>query len=118
MEKAARKVGLDFQKFKRTDNTCGPEPPLLARLEKKVEEGEQAIAKEVEELEEQAEKVGKTELNLLQNLGKGIEQLRKDEEYFLNGLSKEEMELLGDLKMEAEQIEKLFGNSLPIRKLK
>lgn len=118
LEKAARKVGLDFQKFKRTDNTCGPEPPLLARLEKKVEEGEQAIAKEVEELEEQAEKVGKTELNLLQNLGKGIEQLRKDEEYFLNGLSKEEMELLGDLKMEAEQIEKLFGNSLPIRKLK
>lgn len=118
LEKAARKVGLDIQKFKRTDNTCGPEPPLLARLEKKVEEGERAIAKEVEELEEQVEKAGRTELNLLENLAKGIEELRKDEENFLNGLSKEEMELLGDLKMEAEQVEKLFGKSLPIRKFR
>lgn len=118
LEKAARKVGLDIQKFKRTDNTCAPEPPLLARLEKKVEEGEQAIAKEVEELEEQVEKAGRTELNLLQNLGKGLEQLRKDEEIFLNGLSKEEMELLGGLKTEAEQVEKLFGKSLSIRKFR
>lgn len=118
LEKAARKVGLDFQNFKRTDNTCGPEPPLLARLEKKVEEGEQAIAKEVEELEEQVEKVERTEMTLLQNLQKGIEEFRKDEENFLSGLSKEEMELLGDLKMEAEQVERLFGKSLSIRKLR
>lgn len=33
---AAKKVNLDFKKFTTTDNTCGPEPPLLARLEKKV----------------------------------------------------------------------------------
>lgn len=118
LDKAARKVGLDFQKFKRTDNTCGPEPPLLARLEKKVEEGEQAIAKEVEQLEEQVEEAGRTEMTLLQKLGKGLEEFKKDEENFLNGLNKEEMELLGDLKMEAENVEKLFGKSLPIRRLR
>ncbi|XP_057823632.2 violaxanthin de-epoxidase, chloroplastic isoform X2 [Cryptomeria japonica] len=118
LEKAAGRVGLDFKKFKRTDNTCGPEPPLLARLERKFEEGEQAVAKEVEQLEKEAEEVGKTELNLLENLGKGIQELEKDEKYLLQELSKEEMDILDDLKMEAVEIEKLFGKALPIRKIR
>lgn len=33
---AAKGVNLDFNKFTTTDNTCAPEPPLFARLEKKV----------------------------------------------------------------------------------
>eukprot|EP00252_Welwitschia_mirabilis_P023197 TRINITY_DN650_c0_g1_i3.p1 TRINITY_DN650_c0_g1~~TRINITY_DN650_c0_g1_i3.p1 ORF type:complete len:491 (-),score=115.71 TRINITY_DN650_c0_g1_i3:538-2010(-) len=118
LEKAARKVGLDFQKFRKTDNTCGPEPPLFARIEKKVIEGEQAIAKEVEEIEEKVEEVGKTEMTLLERLGKGFQEIKKDEENFLNVLTQEEKELLSDLKMEAEEVEKLFGKSIPIRKLR
>ncbi|KAH9315365.1 hypothetical protein KI387_023992, partial [Taxus chinensis] len=103
LEKAAGRVGLNFKNFKRTDNTCGPEPPLLTRLEKKVEEGEQAIAKEVEQLEKEAEKIGRTEINLLQRLEKGIQEIEKDEQNFLRELSKEEMDLLGDLNMEVQE---------------
>lgn len=36
LQAAANRVNLNFNKFTTTDNTCGPEPPLLARLEKKV----------------------------------------------------------------------------------
>lgn len=36
LQQAAKRVKLDFNKFTPTDNTCGPEPPLFARLEKKV----------------------------------------------------------------------------------
>jgi len=36
LQAAAKRVNLNFNKFTTTDNTCGPEPPLLARLEKKV----------------------------------------------------------------------------------
>lgn len=118
LERAAQSVGRDFNKFIRTDNTCGPEPPLVERLEKKVEEGERTIIKEVEQLEGEVEKVGKTEMTLFQRLAEGFKELQKDEEYFLKELNKEEKELLDDLKMEATEVEKLFGRSLPIRKLR
>ncbi|KAB5529532.1 hypothetical protein DKX38_019613 [Salix brachista] len=118
LEKAAKSVGRDFSKFIRTDNTCGPEPPLVERLEKTVEEGEKSIIKEVEEIEEKVEMVGKTELSLFQRLTEGFQELQKDEENFLRELSKEEMDLLNDLKMEAGEVEKLFGRALPIRKLR
>ncbi|KAK6911269.1 VDE lipocalin domain [Dillenia turbinata] len=118
LEKAAQSVGRDFSKFIRTDNTCGPEPPLVERLEKTVEEGEKTIIREVEEIEEEVEKVGRTELNLLQRLAEGFRVLQQDEENFLRGLSKEEMDLLSQLKMEATEVEKLFGKALPIRKLR
>lgn len=36
LQAAAKRVNLDFNKFTATDNTCGPEAPLFARLEKKV----------------------------------------------------------------------------------
>ena len=36
----------------------------------------------------------------------------------MTGLGKEEMELLDDLKMEAAEVEKVFGRALPIRKLR
>ncbi|KAF2288250.1 hypothetical protein GH714_005278 [Hevea brasiliensis] len=39
LERAAKSIGRDFNKFIRTDNTCGPEPPLVERLEKTIEEG-------------------------------------------------------------------------------
>ena len=118
LEKAARSVGRDFSTFIRTDNTCGPEPPLVERLEKTVEEGEKTIIREVEQLEEEVEKVGKTEMTLFQRLAEGFKEFQKDEQYFLKELSKEEMELLNDLKMEASEVEQLFGRALPIRKLR
>ncbi|KAE8663169.1 Violaxanthin de-epoxidase [Hibiscus syriacus] len=122
LERAAQKVGRNFNNFIKTDNTCGPEPPLVERLEKKVEEGERTLIREVEEIEgeveKEVEKVGKTEQTLFQRLFEGFKQLQQDEENFLKGLSKEEMELLNELKMEASEVEKLFGNALPIRKLR
>lgn len=118
LERAAKSVGRDFSKFIRTDNTCGPEPPLVERIEKTVEEGERVIIREVEQIEEEVENVGKTELTLLQRLAEGFEELKKDEENLLRGLSEEEMELLSELKMGASQVEELFGRALPLRKLR
>ncbi|KAM7251698.1 hypothetical protein ACFE04_023581 [Oxalis oulophora] len=118
LERAAKSVGRDFSTYIITDNTCGPEPPLSERIEKTVEKGEEAIVKEVEEIEEEVEKVGKTELTLLQKLGEGFKELQRDEELFLQELSKEETELLGKLEMEASEVEQLFGKALPIRKLR
>ncbi|KAL1313221.1 hypothetical protein AAHE18_16G097000 [Arachis hypogaea] len=118
LERAAKKVGRDFSKFIKTDNTCGPEPSLVERLEKKVEEGEETIAREVEELEGEVEKVRKTEMTLFQRLAEGFKVLQEDEQNFLKGLSKEEMEILDGLKMEATEVEKLFGGALPLRKLR
>ena len=118
LENAAKSVGRDFSKFIRTDNTCGPEPPLVERLEKKIEEGEKTLVQEVEQIEEEVEKVGKTEISLLQRLLDGLKVLKQDEEYFLEGLSKEEMEILDQLKLEASEVESLFGRALPIRKLR
>nr|AMJ39491.1 violaxanthin de-epoxidase 1 [Bixa orellana] len=118
LERAAKCVGRDFNKFIKTDNTCGPEPPLVERLEKKVEEGEETIIREVEQLEGQVEKVGKTEMTLFQKLAEGFKELQKDEENFLEELSKEEMDVLSELKMEAREVEKLFGGALPLRKLR
>lgn len=112
---AAKKVGLDFKKFRSTDNTCGPEPPLIARLETKVEEGEKAIVQEVKEI---GEEVGKSEMSLFGRLKKGFLELKKDEDYLLRELGDEEKALLGDLNMEAAEVEKLFGKALPIRKLR
>lgn len=118
LDRAAKSVGRDFSQFKRTDNTCGPEPSLVERLEKKVEEGEQTIVREVEQLEGEVEKIEKTEKTLLQRLAEGFKVFQEDEENFLRGLSKEEMEILNGLEMEAEEVEKLFGNALPLRKLR
>ncbi|KAK4282964.1 hypothetical protein QN277_014273 [Acacia crassicarpa] len=118
LERAAKSVGRELSKFKRTDNRCGPEPSLVERLEKKVEEGEETIAREVEQLEGEVERVGKTEMTLFQRLAEGFKVLGEDEENFLRGLSNEEMNLLNQLQMEATQVEQLFGRALPIRKLR
>ena len=118
LEKAAKSVGRDFSKFITTDNTCGPEPPLVQRLENTVEEGEKIIIREVEEIEGEVEKVGEVELTLFQRLVEGFMEVKRDVENFLMGLGKEEMELLDDLKMEAAEVEKVFGQALPIRKLR
>ncbi|KAF8402119.1 hypothetical protein HHK36_013071 [Tetracentron sinense] len=115
LENAAKSVGRDFNKFIRTDNTCGPEPPLVERLEKTVEEGERTIIREVEEIEEEVEKVGKTEMTFFERLVEGFKQ---NEENILKGLSEEEMQILSELKMEANEVEKLFGRALPLRKLR
>lgn len=118
LQKAAKSVGRDFSTFIRTDNTCGPEPPLVERLEKKLEEGEKTIIEEVEQIEGEVEKVGKTEMSLFQKLVEGFNELRQDEENFLSELSKEEMDILNGLKLEAGEVEKLFGRALPLRKLR
>ncbi|CAN6447024.1 unnamed protein product [Victoria cruziana] len=118
LEMAASRVGLNFKKFIRTDNACGPEPPLVERLEKKIEEGEKTIVKEVEELEGEVEKVGKTEMTLFQRLAEGLKVLREDEEFFLRELNEEEMDLLRGLKMRAADLGKVFSDALPLRKLR
>lgn len=118
LEKATQSVGRNFNTFIRTDNTCGPEPPLVERLEKTAEAGEKTIIREVEEIEEEVEKVKNTEMTLFRRLVEGFKELQQDEENFLKGLSKEEMEILNGLKMEASEVEKLFGDALPIRKLR
>lgn len=119
VEKAAQSVGRDFSKFIKTNNTCGPEPALVERIEKTVEEGEEIIVKEVEEIESEVEKVAKTEISLFQRLTDGFKELLKDkEDYFLRELSKEEMDFLREIKMEAAEVEKLFGRALPIRKIR
>lgn len=122
LEKAAQSVGRDFNKFIKTDNTCGPEPPLVERLEKTVEEGEKTIVREVQQLEneveKEVEKVGKTEMTLFQKLAEGFKEFQQDEQNFLRELSKEEMDLFTELKMEASEVENLFGRALPIRKLR
>ncbi|KAK4356731.1 hypothetical protein RND71_025702 [Anisodus tanguticus] len=115
---AGQKVGRDFNTWIKTDNTCGPEPPLVERLEKKVEEGERVIVKEVEEIEEEVEKVRDKEVSLFSRLFEGFKELQQDEENFIRELSKKEMEILDGHKMEATEVEKLFGSALPIRKLR
>ncbi|KAK2967965.1 hypothetical protein RJ640_019445 [Escallonia rubra] len=129
LEKAALSVGRNFDSFIRTDNACGPEPPLVERLEKTVEKGEKTIIREVEEIEGDVEKVREeiegdvekvrdTEMTLFRRLAEGLKELERDEENFLKELSKEEMDVLSELKMEASQVEKLFGGALPLRKLR
>ena len=118
LERAAKSIGRNFNKFIKTDNTCGPEPTIVERLEKTVEEGEKTIIKEVEQIEGEIEKVGKTEMTLFERLAEGFKVLQEDEENFIRELSKEEMDVLSELKMEATEVEKLFGKALPIRKLR
>ncbi|XP_062184186.1 violaxanthin de-epoxidase, chloroplastic isoform X2 [Phragmites australis] len=122
LERAAKSVGRDFSTFIRTDNTCGPEPPLVERIEKTVEEGEKTIIKEVEEIEGEiegeVEELEREEVTLFQRLAEGLMELKQDVMNFLQGLSKEEMELLDQLNMEATEVEKVFSRSLPLRKLR
>ncbi|KAG0591311.1 hypothetical protein KC19_1G165700 [Ceratodon purpureus] len=133
LQAAAKKVNLDFSKFTTTDNTCGPEPPLIARLEKTVERGEEFVEKEVEEGEKFVEKeveegesflvavtkkLGQAQQSLFGRLGKGAQQLQLDEERFLQELGVEEKQMLKDLEMDAADVGKLFGNAIPIRKLR
>lgn len=118
LERAAKSIGRNFNEFIKTDNTCGPEPTIVERLEKTVEEGEKIIIKEVEQIEGEIEKVGKTEMTLFERLAEGFKVLQEDEENFIRELSKEEMDVLSELKMEATQVEELFGKALPIRKLR
>ncbi|CAL5017434.1 unnamed protein product [Urochloa decumbens] len=122
LERAAKSVGRDFSTFIRTDNTCGPEPPLVERIEKTVEEGEKTIIKEVKEIEgeieEEVEELEKEEATLFQKLADGLMEVKQDLMNFLQGLSKEEMELLDEMNMEATEVEKVFSRALPLRKLR
>ena len=122
LERAAKSIGRDFNQFIKTDNTCGPEPTIVERLEKTVEEGEKTIIKEVKEIEGEiegeVEKVGKTERTLFERLAEGFKVLQEDEANFIRELGKEEMDVLSELKMEASEVEKLFGKALPLRKLR
>ncbi|KAL5216939.1 hypothetical protein ABZP36_008340 [Zizania latifolia] len=72
LERAAKNVGRDFSTFIRTDNTCGPEPPLVERIEKTVEEGEKTIIREVQEIEVEVEELEKEEVILFKMLADGL----------------------------------------------
>nr|CAB3484269.1 unnamed protein product [Digitaria exilis] len=118
LERAAKSVGRDFSTFIRTDNTCGPEPPLVERIEKTVEEGEKTIVREVKEIEDEVIELEKEEATLFQKLAEGLMEVKQDLMNFLQGLSKEEMELLDQMNMEATEVEKVFSRALPLRKLR
>ncbi|KAK3142836.1 hypothetical protein QOZ80_4BG0352320 [Eleusine coracana subsp. coracana] len=122
LERSAKSVGRDFSTFIRTDNTCGPEPPLVERIEKTVEEGERTIIREVQEIEGgiegEVEELEKEERTLLQRLAEGLVEVKQDVMNFLQGFSKEEMELLDQLNMEATEVEQVFSRALPLRKLR
>ena len=72
LERAAKSVGRDFSTFIRTDNTCGPEPPLVERIEKTVEEGEKTIIREVTEIE------GEIEEEVEEEAEEAAERARRD----------------------------------------
>lgn len=122
LERSAKSIGRDFSTFIRTDNTCGPEPPLVERLEKTVEEGERTIIREVQEIEGgiegEVEELEKEERTLFQRLAEGLMEVKQDVMNFLQGFSKEEMELLDQLNMEATEVEEVFSRALPLRKLR
>ena len=82
-------------------------------------QGEQALLAEVQELEREVEEIGKKEFNLLSGFGRrGLQELEKDEERFLQELGKDEREFIDSIEMGAQEIEKLFGASVPIRKIR
>uniref|UniRef100_A0ACD5UAQ4 Uncharacterized protein n=1 Tax=Avena sativa TaxID=4498 RepID=A0ACD5UAQ4_AVESA len=122
LERAAKSVGRDFSTFIRTDNTCGPQPALVDRIEKTVEKGEKIIIDEVKEIEGEiegeVEELEKEEETLVKRLAEGIMEVKQDVMNFFQGLSKEEMEILDQLNLEATEVEELFSRSLPIRKLR
>uniref|UniRef100_A0A0D9W425 VDE lipocalin domain-containing protein n=1 Tax=Leersia perrieri TaxID=77586 RepID=A0A0D9W425_9ORYZ len=122
LERAAKSIGRDFSTFIRTDNTCGPEPPLVERIEKTVEQGEKTIIREVQEIEGEIEgevkELEEEEVTLFKRLTDGLMEVKQDVMNFLQGLSREEMEILDQMDMEATEVEKLFSRSLPIRKLR
>lgn len=122
LERAAKSVGRDFSTFIRTDNTCGPEPPLVERIEKTVEQGEKTIIREVQEIEGEIEgevkELEEEEVTLFKRLTDGLMEVKQDLMNFFQGLSKEEMELLDQMNMEATEVEKVFSHALPIRKLR
>ena len=89
-------------------------------LEREVEEGERFVEQEVEQgetfLATVSRKLGELQARLF-NGGLGKE-LQLDEERFLQELGEEEKQLLNDLNMGAADVGKLFGNAIPIRKLR
>lgn len=116
LREAAAKVNLDFDKqFTTTDNTCGPEPPLLERLEKKFEKGEELVVEEIKDVGKKLEMLGKTEMKLLQGLRKGFEQVEYDEKAFLKSLTKEERELVESMEMTPAEVGELFKDAIPLR---
>lgn len=57
-------------------------------------------------------------MTLLERLFEGFDELKQGEENLLRGLSEEDMAILNDLEMEANDVEKLFRQALPLRKLR
>eukprot|EP00270_Netrium_digitus_P004158 TRINITY_DN1504_c0_g1_i1.p1 TRINITY_DN1504_c0_g1~~TRINITY_DN1504_c0_g1_i1.p1 ORF type:complete len:464 (-),score=97.72 TRINITY_DN1504_c0_g1_i1:241-1632(-) len=112
LREALKRVNLNFDDFRSTDNSCKPQPPLLARLERKVEEGVKVGANVVVS-------VGKKELELLEELGRGLEELGKDEVQFLRGLGEEEQRLMGqfqEIDIDPADLEDLFSSPVPLRR--
>ena len=58
------------------------------------------------------------EVTLFKRLTDGLMEVKQDLMNFFQGLSKEEMELLDQMNMEATEVEKVFSRALPIRKLR
>lgn len=87
-------------------------------VEKEEKEVETYVEQELEVGENILAKFGQKLMALFGNLDKGAAILRQDEENFLRELGDEERQLLNDLQMDASEVGKLFGNAIPLRKLR
>eukprot|EP00898_Chlorokybus_atmophyticus_P009241 jgi/Chlat1/947/Chrsp108S01377 len=94
LREQAKNVGLDYDKFIETDNSCKPQLPFFIRFGKK-------IAMELEKDEQ-----------LL------VRELEKEEKAIVALFTDEEKALLEKFGMSAAQVEDLFSRPQPVRKLR
>lgn len=119
LREATSKVGIDFDRqFRTTNNQCLPQEPLLLRLEEKVEEGEKTLLASIQDFGRKLVLVGRTQLDLFSKLKDGLMEVERDEARFLQELTADEKEFFETLKMDAAEIETLFGDALPVRRFR
>jgi len=91
-------------------------------VEQEVVDGERFVEQEVEEGESLFVMFGQMLQNaqaaLFGGIDKSAQELRRDEERFFQELGDEEKQILQDLEMGASDVGKLFGNAIPLRKLR
>lgn len=84
--------------LKQTDNTCGPQTPLVYRLATQVKTGLANLWESLQNEEKELEKI-----------------IEEDEAFLLKTLDKDEKKLLNRLNMRAYEVEQLFKGGLPSR---
>lgn len=83
-------------KFKETNNTCGPQMPLMYRLAMQAKTGFENFVQSLQQEEKEIERI-----------------IEEEEQLLLKVLDKDEKELLSRLNMSAQEVEQLFSGGLP-----